>query len=383
MMENIWLISALWLGLALAASLISIRLAISVALIEIIIGFVGGNLFHMEITPWINYLAAVGAVLLTFLAGAEIDPDVLRRHLRPSAVIGVIGFVLPFLGVLFFTRYVLLWSWQQSEIAGLALSTTSVAVVYAVMVETGFNRTEIGKIILAACFINDLGTVIMLGVLFANYNIWLAVFIGVMIPILWVLPKLTPWFFRMVGSRISEPEIKFILLILFFLGGLSTMAKSEAVLPAYLVGMVLAPFFLNERTLANRMRVVAFTFLTPFFFIKAGSLIKFGTVISSIGIIAVYLGVKIITKFIGILPATKGFRFGTREGMYTTLMMCTGLTFGSICALFGLNNGIINQEQYTILVTAVVGSAVVPTIIAQKWFQPESNPEERSNNDVS
>ena len=382
-MENIWLISALWIGLALAASLISIRLVISVALIEIIIGFVGGNLFHMEITPWINYLAAVGSVLLTFLAGAEIDPDVLRRHLRPSTVIGIIGFAFPFLGVLFFARYVLMWSWQQSEIAGLALSTTSVAVVYAVMVEMGFNRTEIGKIILAACFINDLGTVIMLGVLFANYNIWLALFIGVMIPVLWVLPKFTPWFFRMVGSRISEPEIKFILLILFFLGGLSNMAKSEAVLPAYLVGMVLSPFFLKEKTLATRIRVVTFAFLTPFFFIKAGSLIKFGTVISSIGIIAVYLGVKIITKFIGILPATKGFRFSTREAIYTTIMMCTGLTFGSICALFGLNNGIINQEQYTILVTAVVGSAVVPSIIAQKWFQPEWKPEERSNNDVS
>jgi hypothetical protein len=62
--------------------------------------------------------------------------------------------------------------------------------------------------------------------------------------------------------------------------------------------------------------------------------------------------------------------------MYTTLMMSTGLTFGSISALFGLTNGIIDQDQYTVLVTAVIGSAVVPTLIAQKWFQPELPPVE-------
>jgi Kef-type K+ transport system membrane component KefB len=56
--------------------------------------------------------------------------------------------------------------------------------------------------------------------------------------------------------------------------------------------------------------------------------------------------------------------------MYTTLLMSTGLTFGSICALYGLTNGIIDQLQYTILVTAVIASAVVPTLIAQRWFEP-------------
>ena len=158
------------------------------------------------------------------------------------------------------------------------------------------------------------------------------------------------------------------------------MAKSEAVLPAYLIGMVMAPFFLKERVMAQRMRVLAFTLLTPFFFIKAGSLVKFGTISSAAGLILILLGVKIVTKFAGILPLTRAFRFAHREGMYITLLMCTGLTFGSICALFGITNGIINQDQYTILVTAVIASAAVPTIIAQRWFQPEITTEEEENN---
>jgi len=370
-MENVWFTSAIWIGLALLASLISIRIALSVALIEIILGAVAGNFVNLALTPWVNYLAGVGAILLTFLAGAEIDYAVVRKNFWSSMGIGVVGFLAPYLGVLLFSRYILAWPWPQAQIAGISLSTTSVAVVYAVMLETGFNRAEIGKLILAACFINDVGTVLALGIVFANYNIWLVLFAFLTALALWLLPRFVPWYFKKVGNRISEPEIKFILLVLFLLGGLGSIARSEAVLPAYLVGMVLAPFFLKERVLAQRMRVIAFTLLTPFYFLKAGSLVKFGTVASALGLIGLFLAAKMGAKFLGIWPLTKKFGFEKREGMYTTLMMSTGLTFGTISALFGLTNGIISQDQYTVLVTAVIGSAVVPTMIAQKWFQPK------------
>lgn len=379
-MDNTWLTSALWVGLALLASLISIRLAISVALIELVLGAAAGNTVGLTITPWVNYLAGAGAIILTFLAGAEIDPVVVRKHFWSSMSIGVVGFFAPFFGVLAYTHYVSGWPWAQAQIAGIALSTTSVAVVYAVMVETGFNRTEIGKLILAGCFVNDLGTVLALALLFANYNVWMVVFVGAMVVVLLLLPKFSPWFFAKVGNRVSEPESKFILLTLFGLGGLGNIAKSEAVLPAYLVGMVLARYFLKEKVLSQRLRVIAFTLLTPFYFLKAGSLVKFSTIVTAFGLIAILLGVKMLTKFTGIWPLTKGFRFGKRDGMYTTLMMSTGLTFGSISALFGLTNGIINQDQYTVLVTAVIGSALVPTLIAQKWFQPQAHLEEEISN---
>ena len=370
-MDHAWLISAVWLGLALLASVVSIRIGVSVALVEIVVGAVAGNVIHLPSPDWVMYLAGVGSILLTFLAGAEVDPTVVRRHFWSSIGLGVVGFAAPFAGVLAYTHFVSGWPWPQAEIAGLALSTTSVAVVYAVMVETGYNRTELGKIILAACFVNDLGTVLGLGVLFADYDLWLLAFAGAVLLAMWVLPRFAPWFFARVGSRVSEPETKLVLLVLFALGGLAGVAKVEAVLPAYLVGMVLAPLFLKERILAQRMRVMAFTLLTPFFFLRAGSLVGFGTVVAAAGLIAVLFATKMLTKSVGIWPLTAAFRFERREGVYTTLMMCTGLTFGSICALFGLNHGLISQDQYTVLVTVVVASAVVPTLIAQRWFQPE------------
>ena len=377
-MENLWFASALWIGLALIASVCSIWVTISVALTEIVVGAIGGNIFGLPLTPWVDYLAGFGAILLTFLAGTEIDPRVVRKHFWSSMSIGMTGFLAPYFGVLLFARFALHWPWPQAQIAGISLSTTSVAVVYAVMVETGLNKTELGKIILAACFINDLGTVLALGLVFANYNLWLALFAVVTVAVLTVLPKLSRWFFAWVGERVSEPEIKLMFLVLFGLGGLANMAKSEAVLPAYLVGMVLAPTFLSSQELQRRIRTIAFAFLTPFYFLKAGSLVEARTVISAAGLIGTFLALKMLAKFVGILPLTKRFEFEPREGMYTTLLMSTGLTFGSISALFGLTNQIIDREQYTILVTAVIASAVVPTLIAQKWFHPVVKPLEHA-----
>ena len=375
-MENVWLASAVWIGLALLASIISIRVAVSVALIEIVVGTVAGNVIHLEITPWVNFLAGFGAIMLTFLAGAEIDPEVVKRKFWPSMSIGVMGFMAPYLGVLLYAHYVEGWIWPQAQIAGISLSTTSVAVVYAVMVETGFNKTELGKVILAACFINDLGTVLALGIVFAHYDALLALFGVVTAVVLWVLPRFAPWFFHQVGQRVSEPETKFVAVVLLSLGGLASIAGSEAVLPAYLVGMALAPTFLKEPELSHRMRIVAFSILTPFYFLKAGSLVTVHALVSAAGLILVFLAAKMITKFVGILPLTKFYEFDPREGMYTTLLMSTGLTFGTISALFGLTNKIIDQEQYTILVAAVIGSAVVPTLIAQTWFMPKHEPVE-------
>ena len=378
MTENIWYLAAIWMGLAFIASLISIRLGISVALIEIVVGVIVGNIhFHggqhiLQTTDWINFLAMLGSGVLTFLAGAEIDPASLRANLRASMTIGIVSFLLPFVCVWLFAQFVLDWPLHQAQIAGIALSTTSVAVVYAVMIESGLGQTPMGKTILAACFITDFGTVLALGMLFADFNWWLVVFVVVTAVMLWFMPIWTQFIITKLGAtRVSEPEVKFIFLVLFFLGGLASTAKSEAVLPAYLVGLVVAGVFLRDKTLVHRMRSIAFTIFTPFYFIKAGSYVSLPALWASIGIIVLLLVMKMATKYIGVWPLTKVFYMRNREAHYTTLLMATGLTFGTISALFGLQNHIIDQSQYTVLVTVVILSAFVPTLIAQKFFQPK------------
>lgn len=396
-METSWGIAAAWMGLALLASFVSIRFKLSVALVEILVGIAAGNAvallgrhqvfglhWNLEANEWIRFLAGFGSILLTFLAGAEIEPSVLRRFFKESMAIGVASFAAPFVGAVVFARFVTGWEWPAALICGIALSTTSVAVVYAVMIETGLNETDFGKLILAACFITDLGTVVALGVCFANYDRSLLVFAVVAAAVLWLAPRFVRWFFARFSSHVSEPGVKMVFFMLFGLGALATLSNSEAVLPAYMVGLALAGIFAHQRDTLRRLRTTVFAFLTPFYFLNAGMKVDVAALWGGLGLIVVLLLVKLLTKLIGVWPLTRAFRFGVRESHYTTLLMSTGLTFGTISALFGLTHGTtdadgtfrpyISREQYSVLVTVVIASAIVPTLIAQKFFKPEIEP---------
>jgi Kef-type K+ transport system membrane component KefB len=377
-MTNIYALAALWLGLALVATLLSIWLRIATALSEIVVGtiaqlvigaIVGTAVLGADET-WIKFLSGTGAIVLTFLAGAELDPVVFRREWKQATLIGLIGFFAPFIGCSAGAYWLLHWTGPQSLLAGIAMSTTSVAVVYAVMMELGLNRTEYGKTVLAACFINDLFTVIGLGLLFAPFTLKTLVFVGGMIVVFALLPWLTPRFFRRYGGRPSELEAKFLLLALFGMGALAGWADSEAVLPAYVIGMVLAGTVGKDHVLVRRLRTLTFGLLTPFYFIRAGSFVSVPALIAAPGAFLVMFLLKMATKFAGVFPATKFFRQPPKESMYTTLLMSTGLTFGTISSLFGLSHKIIDQAQYSALVAAVIGSAVIPTLIANAWFLP-------------
>jgi Kef-type K+ transport system membrane component KefB len=360
------------MALALAASIVSIRFAISVALTEIMFGVIGGNFLHLQVTEWVTFLAGLGSVMLTFLAGAEIEVDVMRQQWKPVMAIGLVSFLLPFLGAWLFALHVAHWSPNGSKICGVALSTTSVAVVYAVMIESGLNRTQLGKVILAACFVTDLGTVVALGVLFANPNAWLALFGIVTTGVLLATPRFTRWFFGAFGHHVSQPEMKLLYLLLFFLGGLAAEANSEAVLTAYLLGLVVASVLVQHKEIVANMRATVFTIMTPFYFLKAGSYVSLPILMTWAGfsLTVVLLLVKLVTKLFGTYPICRAYGMDHRTGTYTTLLMSTGLTFGTISALFGLTHGFITQSQYTVLVAVVIGSAVVPTMIAQAWFAP-------------
>ncbi len=371
---NAYYVIAIWVGMALLASVVSIKIAVPAALVEIVVGALAGNIpgiqQHVTQTDVVTFLASAGSLVLTFLAGAEIDPVSLRGHWKASLSIGAVSFALPFLGAFGFCGLVLGWHLHAAEIGGVALSTTSVAVVYAVMVETGLNRHDLGKLILAACFVTDLGTVLALGGLFASYGWLLIVFVAVSTVTVALLPRLLRLAIRFLGHRVSEPEIKLLLVVLFGLGGLATQAGSEAVLPAYVAGLVVAGVFLHDRVLMDRLRSIAFALLTPFFFLRAGTLISAPALVTGAGVIALLLLVKLAAKLIGVWPVAAAFRLPRRERTYTTLLMATGLTFGSIAALFGLTHGLISQAQYTELVTVVILSAFVPTLIAQQLFRP-------------
>jgi len=377
-MMEIWALAALWFGLALLAALLSAWLKVANALSEIVVGTLAqlvlgaafGAAFLGPDQVWIKFLAGAGAIILTFLAGAELDPEVFRRKWKEATAVGLVSFFAPFLGCAAAARWWLGWGVEASWLAGVAMSTTSVAVVYAVMIEYGFNATAYGKTVLAACFITDLGTVIALGLIFAPFTLKTVLFVGAMAIAALALPWITPWFFRRFGGRPSEMEAKFLLLFLFGLGALAGWADSEAVLPAYVLGMMLAGTVGKDHALVRRLRTLTFGLLTPFYFIRAGSFVSVPALVAAPGAFLLMLTVKVVTKIAGVYPVTRAFRSPKKDGMYTTLLMSTGLTFGTIASLFGLSHGIVTQGQYSALVAAVIASAVVPTLIANAFFLP-------------
>lgn len=362
------LVATIFGFLILLAAMVSIELGLSVAIIEISLGVIAGNFLGVITTPWIDFIAAFAGIVLTFLAGAEVDPGFLREKLKESLLIGGASFALPFVGVALFAYFVAGWDLRQAQIAGIALSTTSLAVVYAVLVETGLNRTDTGKILMAATFVTDLGTALALTLLFIQPTPFLLLFVAVSIAAIAGMLLLQRWFFERYGDRIIEPEIKGAFAVLFLLMWTADLAKSHAVLPAFLLGLALARVFQRHPEEHRRFRVVAFALLTPFFFFKSGLNVSLGALAASIPLLLGLFAAKLGLKFAGVYPLA--LRYVRPHATYTTLLMSTGLTFGTISSLYGLNAGIIDRTQFSVLVSAVILSAIVPTAIAQRRFSP-------------
>jgi glutathione-regulated potassium-efflux system ancillary protein KefC len=314
-MDSIFLTATLWLALAVVSALLASSLRLSIALVEICVGVVAaaatgwfemGDLFAAN-SEWVRFLAASGAVVLTFLAGAELDPDVVRTKLTEVTVVGMVGFFAPFLGCAAVAYYLLGWDANASWLCGIALSTTSMAVVYAVMLETGFNKTEFGKGILASCFINDLGTVIALGLLFAPFTYKTVVFLVATGGALAWLPVTTAWLTRHYAHRTAAIRTKWIMLILFGLGALALWSGSEAVLPAYLVGMVLAGSAARDTHWIRRLRTLTVGFLTPFYFLRAGTLVSLPALVTAPLVFVALLLSKVASKIFGLYPGITPF----------------------------------------------------------------------------
>ena len=368
-MEQVWFDAALWVGLALIAALISMRLALAVALVEIVLGAIAGNTFGLHTTGWSGYLADVGAVLVVFLAGAEIDMRALRKNAAPSLAIGLACFLVPLIGAALVARFVLGWQWPAALVAATATSTTSVVVVYAVAVETGLVRYSLGQVMIAACFLSNFGAMLTLGVLFTAPDPWLMALIAALTATFFIGGRFARTLFGDRETR-SEPEIRFLLLVLSLLGAVGGLGGVQAVLPAFIAGVALAPFLAGRPEVAQRVRTVAFAVFTPFFFLKAGTLLDAHVLLQSGGAVLILLLTRIAAKLAGVLPVAAYFRYPPRTIWFTAFVMSTGLTFDVIIALFGFDHGLIDRSMYGVIVTVAIISAVVPTLIAQAWFKP-------------
>jgi len=359
--------------LVFLSSLISLEVGISVAIVELLLGVIAGNYFGFQPEPWMTYLAGFGGVVLTFLAGAEIDLPLMRSKLKQSLLIGGASFLFPFVGTFAYTYWILSWPLNAALIAGIALSTTSLAVVYSVLVETGLTNTPLGKLIMASTFVTDMCTALALSILFLTPNEFTVPFVIVSVLVVWIGAQFSKLLFndRIYKNKVVEPEIKYLFLLLLVLIFFASLGNSQAVLPAFALGLFMSPYFSEStetKVVRNRLRTVAYALITPFFFIVGGLNVSLPLVIGAAGLFLALLVIKQATKFAGVYFLAR--KYLPKREMYVTLLMSTGLTFGTIASLYGYQGGYIDKTQFSVIVAVVIASAVIPTLIAQKWFRP-------------
>ena len=354
--------------LIFAASLLSLKLGLSVAIFEIILGLGAGNL-GLHAAGWMVYIAGFGGIVLTFLAGAEVDARLLRDNFRAAATLSLFSFLAPFAAGYFFCRYAAGWTTPASLITGIALSETSLAVVYSVLTETGLNRSRTGKLLMACTFLTNTLTALALSFAFLKPNLYTLLFLAVSGGFLVFAGRFSAGLMNhpALAGKVVEPEIKYIFFALLAFIYLAELGSSQAMLPAFLFGLVMSGHF-KSGTVKNRLRTVAYAFITPFFFIVAGMKVSLPALWGAAGLLAALFAVKQAAKFAGVYFLA-GRYFPANRG-YFTLLMSTGLTFGLMAALFGLKAGMLDAAQYSVLTGVLIASAVIPTFAAQRWFPP-------------
>lgn len=220
-----------------------------------------------------------------------------------------------------------------------------------------------------SCFITDLGTAIALSGLFITPNYLIVVLIAAIIVTTFIVPRFLRWILPRLKGRGGEPSVKLLLLLVVGIGLSAEVAGVHAVLPAYILGLVVANILNENKEILLKTRTIALAFLTPFFFINAGINISLEAVVSGAALIVVFFIVKVAFKFIGVYPLSQ--KLVGKHSLYFTLLMSTGLTFGTISAQYGLSSGIIDKMQFSVIVMTVILTAIIPTIIAEKRFSPE------------
>jgi glutathione-regulated potassium-efflux system ancillary protein KefC len=347
------------------AGIIAIRAKISSSIIEVVMGVILANVLLVKIESWLEFLATFGGLTLTFLAGAEVESALLKRKAKASGIIGTLAFVAPLIAEIAFLTLITDWSWQTKFAMSLALTTTSVAVVYAVLTEYEIMRTDLGRTIVAVTFVNDILVIIGISFIQPSFNIITAIFLLTLPVLVFVIPKLVNNLILKFGKKAIEIEVRFIFAALFIVSFFADEAKMHAVFGAFVLGLIFANSLQKHQEIMGKMRTITFTVLSPAFFIKAGMLISATAVIQSAALIGGLLAVKLASKFGGCYLLCRKWIPEAPE--FSTLLFSTGLTIGTIAATAARDMGVLNQTQFTVTLTAVILSAIVPTIIAKRF----------------
>lgn len=364
-MQDLFLTLAVWCAIGALAGVLGPRLGTGAAVVEIVLGFAAAAL-GLPNSAAAAPLSVIGAILIAFLAGIEVDHATLKHRWRACLVIGGAAFLPPLAAVYAVAVWVMKIDPTGAAVMALALAETSIAVTYAVLVETGMSRTEVGKLVLASVFVTNMAAVGGLAVLLFDRTadphklaLMLAGGAAAVALMLWLArrPALDP------AGRVPGRAV---LAALLALAALAADIKMAAVLPAYVVGVLAAGRLSRAPQIGDSLRGLAFIGFTSFYFARVGSLIDPSAFAASWPAMAALLLAKLSTKFAAVWMVLGFAKVSARERLFAAAVTSSGLTFGSFIALFGRTESLLDQRSYAALIGVIVLSAVLPALAANR-----------------
>ncbi|RLG05119.1 MAG: hypothetical protein DRN61_01560 [Thaumarchaeota archaeon] len=357
-MNELWMIL-----LIVVFGVLSLEIGFSTAILEIVAGVIGGNLFGGISPSWMSFIANYGLLGLMFLAGLEIDRDELKKHFRRSSILALSAYLIPFI-VIFATALAITLDLGQSTLIAISLSTTSLALLYPLLRERGYLNLEIGHVILSAAMLVDIFSMISLSIAFSAITYLSLIFLIILALFMFHAPRVGRWLFARYSENLAEIELKFILLVLLALLFFAERVMiSEAVL-AFIMGFLFSEILEEHEMLVEKLKGIIFAFFSPIFFFKAGSLLKISSVNPmSLLYIAALLPTAFLSKYYASkLVFRKLFGAGEHLSRFVGLSFNLRLTFGIVTALFGLELGLISPEIYAAIVAIIILSALISSI---------------------
>ncbi|RLG13708.1 MAG: hypothetical protein DRN71_04365 [Candidatus Nanohalarchaeota archaeon] len=358
------------IGLIILAGFVAIELSIASAIFEILAGVLASNFFNFAGAEVIDVLADIGILALMFFAGLEIDFDVLKKNAKSSMVIGSASFLVPFLAVYLLTIYFLHYSFEQALLTGIALSTTSIAIVYPMLLKSKERLDDIGKKILSAAMIVDLLSMTTLSLLFSDITIITITFIMAFAIFSWFVPYFGERLFSHYKGNAVEFEFKIILFMILGIGIAGEAIGIEVVLLAFILGIATSEIIVVHRKLWDKLRGITFGCLAPIFFFKAGTAIKLAALYENILLILLLVTVCFISKYVGTYITTK--RYMPKQAAYVATIFNSRLSLGIVAATIGYELAVFTEGLYASIIGAVILSSLIASFLIRKPTIPNN-----------
>ena len=309
----------------------------------------------------LEILAGIGAFLVLFMAGTEVDVSLIRRRFRSAlelATVSLVGSAL--VGVLVARSTGLEGPGTLLVIAG--LSATSAALTYAILASAGLLRSRRGQVALAAAMITDVAGMLLLNVATSEANPLLLLYGAIIVAAILVQPLLPR-----LAERPFESELRLIIMAVIVLGSLSELIGVHGVLTTFILGVVVSETVQSRRVLREKLEGLATGFLTPFFFVASGMSVDPGTLAALAPIVVVAGLGAFAAKFLPALAYARLRGWGRRAPVYAASLSPL-LTVTIIAAQVGISSGIITEDVYAILTVSVVATSLAASLVALAYL---------------